>query len=83
VLEWQPPERAVLAWQLTAGWAYDPEFETEVEVRFTADGEETLVEFEHRGLEAFDREARDGHVMGMDEGWAMILDGFRAEAEAG
>ena len=28
VLVWQPPERVVFAWQLTADWKYDPSFET-------------------------------------------------------
>jgi uncharacterized protein YndB with AHSA1/START domain len=81
VLEWQAPDRALLAWQLNGSWAYDPEFVTEVEVLFRADGDHTIVEFEHRNLEAFDRTARDGHVMGMDEGWGAILEGYRAEVE--
>jgi uncharacterized protein YndB with AHSA1/START domain len=82
VIDYDAPNRALLAWQLTAEWKYDPGFETEVEVVFRADGEGTLVEFEHRKLEAFERKARDGHVMGMDEGWGAILEGYRAEVEA-
>ena len=82
VLEWQAPDRALLAWQLTGEWAYDPDFMTEIEIRFRADGDHTIVEFEHRGLEAFERTARDGHVMGMDEGWGAILAGYKAEVEA-
>jgi uncharacterized protein YndB with AHSA1/START domain len=81
VLEWDEPHRALLAWQINGDWAYDPEFETEVEVRFTADGDGTLIAFEHRGLEAYDRTARDGHLMAMDEGWGQILDRFKDEAE--
>jgi uncharacterized protein YndB with AHSA1/START domain len=81
VLEWQAPERALFAWQLTAEWAYDPDFLTEVEVVFRADGDHTVVEFEHRKLEAFERTARDGLVMGMDEGWGAILAGYKAEVE--
>ncbi|MDB5722501.1 MAG: ATPase [Alphaproteobacteria bacterium] len=81
VLEWDKPNRAVLAWQINGEWAYDPDFETEVEIRFTPDGDGTIVEFEHRNLEAFDRTARDGHVMAMDTGWGLILDSFKAEAE--
>ena len=34
VLAWEPPGRLLLAWQLTREWAYDPEFETVVEVTF-------------------------------------------------
>jgi uncharacterized protein YndB with AHSA1/START domain len=81
VLEWDPPRRALLAWQLNGQWTYDPDFETEVEIVFTPDGDGTLVAFEHRKLEALARTARDGHVMGMEEGWGKILDGFRAEVE--
>ena len=81
VMEWDEPKRAVLAWQLNGEWRYDPDFETEVEIRFEPDGDGTRVEFEHRGLEAFDRTARDGHVLGMDEGWGAILEGYRHAAD--
>jgi uncharacterized protein YndB with AHSA1/START domain len=48
VLAWEPPSRLVLAWQITAQWRFDPDLLTEVEVRFLADGEGTMVELEHR-----------------------------------
>jgi uncharacterized protein YndB with AHSA1/START domain len=83
VLEWDAPSRALLAWQLNGEWAYDPQFETEVEIVFRPDGDGTIVEFEHRKLEAFERTARDGHVMSMDEGWGAILEGYKAEVERG
>jgi uncharacterized protein YciI/uncharacterized protein YndB with AHSA1/START domain len=54
VLTWAPPSRLVLAWQITAKWAFDPAFTTEVEVRFAADGPKTtVVDFEHRNLERY------------------------------
>jgi len=81
VLEWDAPNRALLAWQLNGAWEFDGDFETEVEILFRPDGDGTIVEFEHRKLEAFERTARDGHVMGMDEGWEAILDGYKAEVE--
>jgi uncharacterized protein YndB with AHSA1/START domain len=83
VLLWDAPERIVLAWQLTADFTYDPEFETEVEVRFLADGQETLVEFEHRHLERYGAEgaARLAELeMGMDAGWGDILERYRIAA---
>lgn len=54
VLVWDPPKRLVLAWQLTAQWQFDPNFVTEVEVRFIpiAPGQ-TRVELEHRDLERY------------------------------
>ena len=85
VIEWNAPARVVLAWQLTAEWAFDPHFETVVEVRFTADGDGTQVEFEHRDLERFGANAaavRGDYESGMDGGWAALLDGYRAVAEA-
>jgi uncharacterized protein YndB with AHSA1/START domain len=81
VLEWDEPNRALLAWQLNAEWTYDPDFETEVEIRFEADGDGTQIEFEHRRLEAFDAGVREGITREMDEGWGKILDGYAAEAE--
>jgi uncharacterized protein YndB with AHSA1/START domain len=78
VLAWDPPARLMLAWQLTNQFAYDPDFETEVEIRFDAEGEETVVTFEHRHLDRFgDRAAiqRDG----MDEGWGRLLAAYEAK----
>ena len=75
------PRRLVLVWQLTSQWAYDPDFETEVEIRFTPDGEgRTIVELEHRDLERFG-EAAAQQRESMDGGWGMILDEFVKAAE--
>lgn len=85
VLEWDAPNRVVLAWQLTGEWAYDPDFETTVEVRFTPDGDQTLVEFEHRDLERFGpnaEEIRGGYETGMDGGWSQLLEQYRGTAES-
>lgn len=80
VLEWDAPDRVVLAWQLTGEWAYDPDFETTVEVRFMPYGDQTMVEFEHRDLERFGpkaEEIRGGYESGMDGGWGELLERFR------
>jgi uncharacterized protein YndB with AHSA1/START domain len=85
VLTWSEPDRIVLAWQLNADWAYDPDFETSVEVRFIPDGADTLVEFEHRDLERFGERAeelRGGYESGMDGGWAALLANFQSMAES-
>ena len=85
VLAWEAPERVLLAWQLNADWTYDPEFETIVEVRFTADGDHTIVDFEHRDLERFGEKAeavRGDYETGMDGGWRTLLDNFQRAAEA-
>ena len=85
VLAWEAPERVLLAWQLNADWTYDPEFETIVEVRFTADGDHTIVDFEHRDLERFGEKAeavRGDYDTGMDGGWRQLLEGFQRAVEA-
>ena len=81
VLAWEAPERLLLAWQLNAEWAYDPEFETTVEVRFTADGDHVIVDFEHRDLDRFGA-AAEATREGMDGGWGQLLAGYQAAAEA-
>jgi uncharacterized protein YndB with AHSA1/START domain len=77
VLEWEPPVRFVLAW--------NPSFSerppTEVEVRFTAGPDGTLVELEHRGWERLGPDvgvARLHDAYG--SGWVPTLERFRAAA---
>jgi uncharacterized protein YndB with AHSA1/START domain len=85
VLAWGAPERVLLAWQLNAEWSYDPDFETTVEVRFTPDGDHTIVEFEHRDLDRFGDKAeavRGDYDTGMDGGWQQLLENYRTVAEA-
>ena len=82
---WGGADRLVLAWQLNAEWTYDPGFETTVEVRFTPDGDATIVDFEHRDLERFGEKAnevRGDFDTGMDGGWRALLDGYQRSAEA-
>jgi uncharacterized protein YndB with AHSA1/START domain len=85
VLAWEAPDRVVLAWQLNAEWSYDENFETTVEVRFTPDGDHTIVEFEHRDLERFGENAeavRGDYETGMDGGWGQLLANYQSVAEA-
>jgi uncharacterized protein YndB with AHSA1/START domain len=76
VLAWEPPSRLVLAWHPTFS-ARPP---TEVEVRFTASGQGTLVELEHRGWESLGpsvAEIRGNYAAG----WIPTLERFRAHVE--
>lgn len=84
VLLWEPPARVVLAWQITADWGYDPDLETEVEVRFSPRPEGgTLVELEHRKLERYgDRAEGVRASLDSEGGWQGLLGLFAAEAEA-
>lgn len=80
VLVWEPPQRLVLAWQITSEWQYDAKFLTEVEVRFTAEGpKRTRVDFEHRNLERFGKAAQKQREM-MDGGWGKMLVDFAKHA---
>lgn len=68
VLEWEPPKRLLLAWNILerAGDA------TEVEVRFLPDGTGTRVELEHRGWENVEVEGpakRENY----ESGWDVVL----------
>jgi uncharacterized protein YndB with AHSA1/START domain len=79
VLEWDPPRRLLLAWQINAAWAYDPSFETELELTFTPEAGGTRVDMEHRNLERFgDSAAKMAEMLG--GGWPGIMDGFAAYA---
>jgi uncharacterized protein YndB with AHSA1/START domain len=83
VLVWEPPSRLVLAWQTDATWTHNPDFITEVEVRFIADGGGTRVELEHRDLERFGDSAeaiRDAFES--PEGWSGLLASFGTTADA-
>jgi uncharacterized protein YndB with AHSA1/START domain len=85
VLEWDPPHRFVIAWQITPEWAYQPDLarSSEVEIRFTAvAGGVTRVDLEHRH---FERMGPGGETMraGVDApgGWGTLLEDFKSRAE--
>lgn len=76
ILTWDPPRRLVLAWKpnLTD---HSP---TELDVMFTAEGDGTRVDLEHRGWErlgALAEEARSGY----GENWNDVLALFVGAAE--
>lgn len=79
---WDPPGRLVLVWRLNAKWEYEADLDTEVEVRFIADGAATKVELEHRHIERMGEggEAARAAVDGPG-GWTSILEEFRKSAE--
>lgn len=75
---WQSPELVVLLWQIGADWTMHPDFETEVEVRFTDDGPgRTRVDLAHRHLERYGDTAEGMRsVFDSLEGWTGILARF-------
>lgn len=85
VLAYEPPERVVLNWQISADWRYDPQINTEVEVRFSAESEErTRVELEHRGLrEAYGEQAEQMQgIFDSPMGWGDILERYAKQVAA-
>jgi uncharacterized protein YndB with AHSA1/START domain len=67
---WEPPNRVVLWWKPNEL----PTPPTEVEVRFTAEGELTRVDVEHRGWERLGEAAADIYPLYSSEGgWTMVL----------
>lgn len=74
VLEWEPPARVLLAWQLDAQWKYNPALITEVEVRFAPEGNGTRVDLEHRNLERLGESGETMRAMiDSPNGWGHLL----------
>ena len=86
VLAYEPPDRVLLDWQISARWTHDPDLHTEVEVRFAAAGEaRTRVELEHRGLAAnYGDDAESLHaIFDAPSGWAGVLGDFAGAVARG
>lgn len=83
VVEWDPPHRALLLWQIGSDFRYHADVETEVEVVFTPiDDATTAVHFEHRALENLGGDAEAGRAILDDErGWGGALRAYAARAE--
>ena len=82
---WQPPERLVISWEVSAKWKPDPRptFCSEVEVRFIRDAAaRTRVELEHRNFERMGAEAGDKMRKDVDGGWPALLELYAREASA-
>jgi len=75
VTAFEAPHRLVLAWKPNDR----PEPPTEVEVRFEADGDGTVVSLEHRGWERLGARADQART-GYAEGWRIPLERFAAAA---
>lgn len=73
---WQPNERLVISWEVSAAWKPDARvaLSSEVEVRFVAESDgHTRVEIEHRNFERMG--AAEGEKMrkDVDGGWPGLL----------
>ena len=80
VLEWQPPGRVVLGWQLTANFEYDPDFLNEVELEFADAEGGTQVTLTHHNLQRFGDSAA-AMAPSLSEGWGMLLGLYQAHSD--
>jgi uncharacterized protein YndB with AHSA1/START domain len=79
IVTWQPPRRVGYAWKPNDR----PTPPTEVDVRFTEDGDATRVELVHRGWERLGPAAEDIHPLyASDGGWTMVLERYREVTES-
>jgi Activator of Hsp90 ATPase homolog 1-like protein len=70
VLVWEPPHRFVIDWHV------NPENpSTELEVRFTPEGDGTRLDLEHRGWERYGEQANESFAS-YDSGWDVVLRPF-------
>ena len=71
MLVWEPPRRVAFEWHITG-------VPTEVEVRFTPEGERTRVDLEHRCFERLEdgAERRESY----NNGWVTVLERYAAAA---
>lgn len=79
VLAFDPPERFVISWDISASWKLETDLEktSEVEIRFVPLGTtQTRVEVEHRHLERHG-EGWEGFRAGVAGGWPVFLENFR------
>ena len=81
---WQPGERFVVSWEISADWKPDARIAlaSEVEVRFTAEAAaRTRVDLEHRNLERLgDSAEKLREAVDSSGGWGALLALFAEEA---
>ena len=84
VTAYDAPNGFVVTWQIGADWAHHDDLVTHVDVRFTpTDDGRTLVELEHRDLEAYGADAaRMQETFEGPDAWGGILDTYKQVAEA-
>lgn len=84
ILEWEPPARFVVTWEINANWGSEPRqsFASEVEVNFIAEDDgRTRVELEHRHFERMGDEAGNKMRDDVKDGWPGLLELYASEVD--
>ena len=78
VTAYEPPHRLVVTWQIGADWAYHDDLVTTLELRFTpTDDGRTVVELEHRDLEAYgEAAAQMQETFDSPDAWGRTLEEY-------
>lgn len=84
VLAWEPPNRLVLSWDISADWQPDPNLKTEIEIKFVPEGKDgTRVELEHRHLDRYGaRRDEMRQIFDTSGDWGRLLQMFAKVAAA-
>jgi len=83
IIEWDPPRRFVMSWDINSQWKPDTTVSSEVEVRFIADGANaTRVELEHRKFEQMGAAPGEKMRKDVDGGWPGLLEFYKRKVEA-
>jgi hypothetical protein len=84
VTAYDPPNGFTVTWQIGADWAFHDDLVTTIEVRFTpTDDGRTLVELEHRDLEAYGADAAQmQETFEAPDAWGGMLKHYAEVAEA-
>jgi uncharacterized protein YndB with AHSA1/START domain len=82
IIVWEPPRRFVMTWDINSQWKPDSTVNSEVEVRFIAEGANaTRVELEHRKFEQMGAEAGGSMRNDVERGWPGMLERFKQHVE--
>src|ERR1700694_791183 len=82
IIVWEPPRRFVMTWDINSQWKPDSTINSEVEVRFIAEGANaTRVELEHRKFEQMGAEAGESMRNDVERGWPGMLERFKQHVE--
>ncbi len=78
VTAYDPPRGLTITWQIGADWAYHDDLVTTLEIRFTpSDDGRTLVELEHRDLDAYgEAAAQMQETFESPDAWGRTLEEF-------